>query len=126
VSESDRPPTSDRRLLEHVLAGQRAQQISLSELHLLVAGYHAEAQRGNETMGVLIKHLADRCEDIEEEADELTRTTGERLTALDQSVSRKLTALDKRVDSTEKKLLVICTACTVVWTIGGVLWKVLG
>jgi hypothetical protein len=106
---------SDRRLIEHVLEGQREQQISLSELHLLVAGYHAEAQRGNETMGVMVKHIVARCEDIEEES-----------AAVRDSVAREMSDLKKRVDSTEKKLLVICTACTVVWTIGGVLWKVLG
>lgn len=125
-SDSGRPSVSDRRLIEHVLEGQRELQISVSEVHLRVAEYHAEAQRGNETMGVLIKHLTDRCEDIEEEADELNRTTGVRLAELDKIVSQKFAALDKRVDATEKKLLVICTACTVVWTIGGILWKALG
>jgi hypothetical protein len=109
------PSTSDRRLLEHVLEGQREQQISLSELHLIVAGYHAEAQRGNETMGVLIKHVVARCEDIEEEAATASGAT-----------SQRLAALDARVKATEVKLVVIGTACTVVGTIAGVLWKVLG
>lgn len=98
----------ERRLLERVLDEQRATRADLSTLQLLAQRQHGECMTAIGLMGAKVAEL-------EEDHDKL-----------DARHRGHVRSTDKRLGTVEKRLIVIGTTCTVVGTLAGVLWKVLG
>jgi hypothetical protein len=102
--DSGKATPSDRRLIEHVLEGQQALAVSVSELHLIVAQYHGEAMKAN----ALTKQS---CDYRDEKTD-----------ALDGEVK----AASHRLATLERKLVVINTAYAAALLALGAVWAVYG
>lgn len=91
--EIDTVAASDRALLEHVLAGNRAIQTGLSDLHLTVAGYRGEAMRGIALIEQRVNGLETKSREHSDDDEDHQKQTNDRLSQVERHLHYAYAAL---------------------------------